>query len=150
MENPRKVHLVATKHVTRYLKGTMDYGPEYVADSKISLLGNLDSYWASSVANQKSTLRCCFTLGSSMISWINKKQSCVVLSRTEEKYVAACATSREVVWIWKLLTRLFNIAMEATCILCNNQSCIKFSKNPVFHDHSKHVKIKYHYIWDLV
>jgi hypothetical protein len=52
-----------------------------------------------SVANRKSTLGCCFTLGSSMISWIGKKQSCVALSTAEVEYVAACATSREAVWL---------------------------------------------------
>ena len=27
---------------------------------------------------------------------------------------------------------------------------MKLSKNPVFHDKSKHIKIKYHYIMDMV
>ena len=27
---------------------------------------------------------------------------------------------------------------------------MKFSKNPMFHDRSKHIKIKYHYIRDMV
>jgi hypothetical protein len=77
----------------------VDYGLEYVADSEISLLGYLDSDWAGSVANQKSTLGCCFTFGSGMISWISKKQSCVALSTIEAEYVAACAASRETVWL---------------------------------------------------
>ena len=29
-------------------------------------------------------------------------------------------------------------------------SCVNLSKNPVFHDKSKHIKIKYHYIMDMV
>jgi hypothetical protein len=45
MEHPRQVHLVAVKHVMRYLKGTMDYGLKYVADNEISLLGYSDSDW---------------------------------------------------------------------------------------------------------
>ena len=40
---PRRVHLVAAKHVMRYLKGTLDYGLNYVADGEISLLGYSDS-----------------------------------------------------------------------------------------------------------
>ena len=32
----------------------------------------------------------------------------------------------------------------------DNQSCVKLSENPVFHDKSKHIKIKYHYIRDMV
>jgi hypothetical protein len=40
--------------------------------------------------------------------------------------------------------------MEATMILCDNQSCIKMIENPVFHDKSKNIKIQYHYICDMV
>ena len=32
----------------------------------------------------------------------------------------------------------------------DNQSCVKLSENPVFHDKSKHIEIKYHYIRDMV
>ena len=37
-----------------------------------------------------------------------------------------------------------------TVIHCDNQSCIKLSKNPVDHDRSKHINIKYNYIRDMV
>ena len=40
--------------------------------------------------------------------------------------------------------------MEATVILCDNQSCIKMTENHVFHDKSKHIEIRYHYIRDMV
>ena len=35
-------------------------------------------------------------------------------------------------------------------ILCDNQSCIKMIENLVFHDRSKHIEIRYHYIRDMV
>ena len=40
--------------------------------------------------------------------------------------------------------------LDETTILCDNQSCIKLSENPVFHDKSKHIEIKYHFIRDMV
>jgi hypothetical protein len=40
--------------------------------------------------------------------------------------------------------------MEATLILCDNQSYIKMTENPVSHDKSKHIEIRYHYIRDMV
>jgi hypothetical protein len=32
----------------------------------------------------------------------------------------------------------------------DNKSCIKLSKNPIFHDNSKHIEIKYHFIRDRI
>ena len=52
--------------------------------------------------------------------------------------------------MWKLLSYLFDLQMDATCIHCDNQSCVKLSENPMFHDKSKHIEIKYHYIRDMV
>jgi hypothetical protein len=40
--------------------------------------------------------------------------------------------------------------MRATLILCDNQSCIEMTENPVFHDKSKHIEIRYHYIHDMM
>ena len=45
----------------------------------------------------------------------------------------------EVVWLRNLLSDLFDLELEATCTFCDNQSFVKFSKNPVFHDKSKHI-----------
>jgi len=74
----------------------------------------------------------------------------VALGTAEAEYVAACAVSREAVWLPKLLSRLFGLRLEATYIWCDNQSCMKLSENPVVYDRSKHIKIKYYYIRDIV
>jgi hypothetical protein len=74
----------------------------------------------------------------------------VVLSTAEAEYIALSVAVREAVWLRKLLTDLFDHEMDSTIIYCDNQSCVKLSENPVFHDKSKHVEIKYHYIRDMV
>ena len=74
----------------------------------------------------------------------------MALSTTEVEYVAACSASCEAVWLRKLLSNLFDLQLDATCIYCNNQICLKLTENPVFHDKSKHIEIKYHYIKDMV
>jgi hypothetical protein len=33
-------------------------------------------------------------------------------------------------------------------IYCDNQSCVKLLENPVFHDKSKHIEIKYYFLRD--
>src|ERR1700678_3307556 len=77
---PRRVHLVAAKHVMRYLKGTLDFGLSYNGDHDFRLSGYTDLDWAGSVSDRKSTLGCCFSLGSAMISWQSRKQSSISLS----------------------------------------------------------------------
>jgi hypothetical protein len=147
---PRRVHLVAAKHVMRYLKGTIDYGLSYDGDHNLTLSGYTDSDWAGSVADRKSTSECCFSLGSAMISWQSRKQSSIALSTTKVEYIAACSARCEAISLRKLLIGLFDLEMEAITILCDNQSCIKMTENPVFHDRSKHIEIHYHYIRDMV
>jgi hypothetical protein len=85
-----------------------------------------------------------------IISWFNKKQRLVALSSAEAEYMAASLAACEALWLRKLLLGLFRQELEATVIHCDNQSCIKLSENPVFHDRSKHIDIRYHFILDCV
>ena len=85
-----------------------------------------------------------------MVFWYNKKQSFVALSTAEAENIALSVAVRKPVWLGKLLTDLFEHEMYPTIIHCDNQSCVKLSENPVFHDKSKHIEIKYHYIIDMV
>jgi hypothetical protein len=147
---PRRVHLVAAKHVMRYLKGIIDYGLNYDGDHNFTLSGYTDADWAGSVSNMKNTSRCCFSLGLAMILWQSRKQSSIALSTAEVEYIVACSASCEAIWLRKLLTSLFDLEMRASLILCDNQRCIKMTENIVFHDKSKHIEIRYHYICDMV
>ena len=85
-----------------------------------------------------------------MISWFSRKQSSISLSMAEAEYIATCSTSCEAIRIRKMMSGLFDLEMDTTEILCGNQSCIKMSKNPVFHDISKHIEIRYLYIRDMM
>jgi hypothetical protein len=146
----RRVHLFVAKHVMKYLKGTLDFSLNYNGDHDFRLSGYTDSDWAGSVSDRKSTSGCCFILGSTMISWQSRKQSTISLSTTEAKYIVASSTSCEAIWFRKLLKGLFDLEIEAIVILCDNLSCIKMTENQVFHDKSKHIEIRYHYIHDMV
>ena len=48
------------------------------------------------------------------------------------------------------MSGLFDMELDATMILCDNQSCIKMKENPVFYDKLKHIEIRYFYIRDMV
>jgi hypothetical protein len=88
-------HWVGAKHVLRYLKGTMHFGLMNVGDGELVLHGFLDFDWAGSANDRRSTSGCCFSLGSSMISWFSKKQNYVALSSAETEYMATSSASCE-------------------------------------------------------
>ena len=150
MVESRRVQWSATKHVLRYIAGTVDYGLDYVRGDGVGLVGYSDSDWAGSTSDRKSISGCCFGLGSAVVSWFSRKQKSVALSSTEAEYMAASQASCEAIWLRKLLVRLFGRELRSTTIYCDNQSCIKLSENPVFHDRSKHIEIRYHFIRDWV
>jgi hypothetical protein len=85
-----------------------------------------------------------------MISWASRKQKYVSLSTTEAEYIAACDACMEAVWLRTLVSGLFDQVLDSTMIYCDNQSCVKLSENPVFHDRSKHIEIKYYFLCDKV
>ena len=93
----RHVHLIASKHILMYLKGTTDYGLKYEANQKINLEGYVDSNWVGSAIDRKSTSGCCFNMGSGVICWFSRKQSYVALITAEAEYVVACSASCEAV-----------------------------------------------------
>jgi hypothetical protein len=104
MIEPRHVYLIMEKHVMRYLKGTIDYGLRYISDHEIILQGYKDSDWVGNVTNRKSTSRCCFSMGSTMILWFSEKKKCMALSSTKAEYVGAWSSCGEEVWLQKLIT----------------------------------------------
>eukprot|EP00253_Pinus_taeda_P012929 PITA_12929 len=133
-----------------FLDGTVDYGLDYRQGDGVRLTGYTDSDCAGCASDRKSTSGCCFGLGSTVVSWFNRKQQSVALSSVEAEYMAASLASCEAIWLLKMLFGLFGQPLRPSVIYCDNQSCIKLMENPVFHDRSKHIGIRYHFIRDYV
>ena len=64
--------------------------------------------------------------------------------------MAASQASCEALWLRKLMVDLFDQELRPIVIHCDNQSCIRLSENLVFHDRSKHIEIRYHFMRDHV
>ena len=116
----------------------------------MKLYGFVDANWAASPTDRKSTSGGLFSIGSTVVSWYNKKQRSVALSSAEAEYMAASLAACEGIWMRKILVGLFGSHLDPTVIYYDNQSCIKLSANLVFHDRSKHIDIRYHHIRDCV
>ena len=110
----------------------------------------MNLYSIGSSVDRNNTSIGCYFLVSTMISLFSKKQSSVAPNIAEGEYITACSTSCETIWPWKLMSGLFDMELDTKVILCDNQSCLKMTKNPMFHDKSKHIEIGYFSIGDMV
>ena len=146
----RHIHWVVAKHVLRYLRGSVAFGLRYTSNGGVLLHGYADSDWAGSSVDRKSTSGYCFSLGSTMISWSSRKQGSVAQSTAKVESIAARDASREAVWLRTLFCGLCQEMFETKVIHWDNQSCLKLTENPVFHDRSRHIELKYHFIKDMV
>ncbi|KAA0058430.1 putative mitochondrial protein [Cucumis melo var. makuwa] len=126
MESPTTTHLKVTKRILRYLRGTLDYGLFYSSSKEFKLEGYYDSDWAGDTNDRKSTSGYVFFIGNTAFTWSSKKQPIVTLST-------------------------FGISQDdPTVIHVDNKSTIALAKNPVFHDRSKHIDTRFHFIRDCI
>ena len=85
-------------------------------------------------------------LGSTTICWRSRKQSVPVDSITEVEYVAAAQATKEIIWIRKILEDLQEKQKASTPLFVDNSSAIQLTRNPKFHDRTKHINTKYNLI----
>lgn len=149
MADPREEHMMAGKRVLRYLKGTMEYGVFYGRSSTMELLGYTDSDYARDTDDRKSTSGYVFMVNGAAICWSSRKQDIVTLSSTEAEYVAATSAACHCVWLRGMLQELNAVSRECVDIMCDNNSAIKLSRNPVMHRRTKHIDVRYHYLRNL-
>ena len=149
MSNPSNAQFNMAKHVLRYLKGTLEQKLTFTKSKEgINLHGFCDADWGSS-EDRKSITGYVFkvTTNGPVISWKSRKQPTVALSTCEAEYMALASAIQEAKFLRQLLGELIGKnKAKATDIYCDNQSAILLSKNPVQHQRSKHIDIRYHFI----
>jgi len=143
MQSPSQINFVAAK---RYLKGTLEFDMHFVKSSSVKLIGFSDSDWAESDEEMMNTSGYCFAIGGSIFCWNLKKQSVVAHSTAEVEYIVAYVAAKQLIWLRKMLNDLDFDQRSPTKLFCDNTSTITISKNYVFHDRTKHMKIKFHAI----
>ena len=124
-------------------------GLRYPKGSKLDLVGYSDSDYAGDRVDRKSTSGTCHFLGRSLVCWSSKKQNCVSLSTAEAEYIAAGACCSQLLWMKQTL-KDYGINLKKVPLLCDNESAIKISQNPVQHSRTKHIEIRYHFLCDHV
>ena len=155
---PGHVHLVAAKHLIRYLKGTKDLGIVYSrpgrggpVDCANTLWGYVDSDWAGCPDSRRSTSGYVLVLNGAAVAWKSKRQSVIARSSAEAEFVAASAMVQEVIYICRFLENLEFPQKLPTVVYKDNRTCVAWSEGSVGgSDRAKHIDLRELFVHDAV
>lgn len=72
------------------------------------------------------------------------------MSSSEAEDVAVIGAACQAIWLRRLLADILQMQGRATEVFCDNKATIAMTKNLAFHSRTKHIDIRYHFIWKLV
>jgi hypothetical protein len=70
----------------------------------------------------------------------------VALSSCEAEYIAASTASTQAIWLVRLLSDLLDRDTRAVELRVDNKSALPLAKNLIFHERSKHIRVRHHFI----
>jgi len=108
-------------------------------------------------------------LAGGAITWRAHKQLLVAFSTVEDEYIGASDTAKEAIWVRSLYACILygkilykyaeqcphcvcldndSKATEPQQIFVDNQGAIQLAKNPKFHERTKHISVRFHFVCD--
>nr|GEX61621.1 copia protein [Tanacetum cinerariifolium] len=122
---------------------------QYPNGSDIKTVVYANSDHVGDCVDQKSTSGICTFMGCCLTSWFSKKQTALAISTTEVKYVSAKKACQQALWM-KQASVDYDIRLDDIPVMSDNKRAIDLRKNPVQHSHTKHIKIRHHFLRDNV
>ncbi|MGB9152505.1 MAG: reverse transcriptase domain-containing protein, partial [Alphaproteobacteria bacterium] len=157
MKNPGQAHWLAAKRILRYIKGTVNkalvFTSKGITGNELYVSAYSDADWAGDIDDRRSTTGYVVRLGDSSVIWNTKKQKTISLSSAEAEYMALASVTQEVKWVNQFLCELLLPCMKLSLcmsVYVDNQAAILISKNDVYHDRTKHIDIRYHFIRNAI
>ncbi|GJT45490.1 hypothetical protein Tco_0954205 [Tanacetum coccineum] len=111
--------------------------------------GFVDADYAKDPDKGRSITEYVFMVHGCVVSWKATLQYVVALSTTEAWYMALTKAVKESIWLKGLLIEL-GVNLRLVVVNCDNQSAINLSRNAMFHERTKHINVRYHFIREIV
>ena len=73
----------------------------------------------------------------------------MALSITEAKYVSFTEAMKEAIWLQGITNEL-GLGRQVLRVFCDLQSAILLSKNSAFHEKTKHIDVRLHFVRDII
>ncbi|GKA98980.1 hypothetical protein Tco_0826917 [Tanacetum coccineum] len=130
------------------LKGVRHEGAQGAGEAK-RIHGFVDSDYAKDPDKGRSITGYAFLVQGCVVSWKATLQHVVALSTTEAEYMALTEAVKEAIWLRGLLEEL-GVELNTVAVNCDNQGAIHLSRNHVFHERTKHINVRYHFIREVL
>jgi hypothetical protein len=151
VSKPTKFQWSALKHVLRYLNGTKHYTLKCNVNNDSPIIESfVDADWAKSLEDRKSVTGCIVKLFGNPVVWASKRQQTVALSSCEAEYMALSYSIQEVMWCKYWIYEVLGMDVNNIVIHDDSQSAIKLIQNDIYHQRTKHIDIRHHYIRDHI
>ncbi|KAG8492178.1 hypothetical protein CXB51_009620 [Gossypium anomalum] len=127
----------------------LSYAVSTFGRTKDGVIGYVDADFAGDLDRRRSFTGYVFTIGGCAISWKATLQTTVALSTTEAEYMAITEACKEAIWLKGLFSEL-NEDLQISTVFCDSQSAIFLTKDQMFHERTKHIDVRYHFVRDII
>ncbi|KAG8482631.1 hypothetical protein CXB51_024131 [Gossypium anomalum] len=113
------------------------------------VIGYVDANFARDFNRRRSLTGYVFTIGGCVISWKATLETTVALSTTEAEYMAITEACKEAIWLKGLFSEL-NEDLQISTVFCDSLNAIFLTKEQMFHERTKHIDVRYHFVCDII
>jgi hypothetical protein len=151
LSNPSPQHMKAADRILQYLQGTKYLGIEYrrgADDLKTRLHGYCDADFAGDKSKRKSVSGNVYFFAGGVVSSSSKRQQTVAQSTTEAEYYALAKAVSEALWLRQIIGQIMYSGSDIKSVKLygDNQGSLSLAENPEFHQRTKHIDVKHHFI----
>ena len=133
----------------RYVSGTVSEGLLYKRGAQVEVWGYSDSGHAGEKEKSRDRAGYIFMSAGAAISWRSSMLKEVTHNSCESEYIGLSNAGNEAIYLQQLQEEM-KIGKKGVLLYGDNESSLKLAENPVFHQRSQHILIKYHFIRDRV
>ncbi|KAI5334691.1 hypothetical protein L3X38_024824 [Prunus dulcis] len=84
------------------------------------------------------------------LEYVKGKNAMLIGFCDKAEYISASEATAQAIWLRFVLEDFGELQTEAIPLQCDNTSAIAITKNPVFHQKTKHIGRRYHFIKDAL
>ncbi|KAG8473629.1 hypothetical protein CXB51_036049 [Gossypium anomalum] len=134
--------------ILRYLRDTTN-ACLWVGRNRDGFIGYVDANFVGDLDKRRYLIGYVFTIGGYAINWKVTLQTIVALSTIEVEYMAIIEVCKEAIWLKGLFSEL-NEILQISTVYCDNQSAIFFMKDQMFHERTKYIIVRYHFVCNII